>query len=165
MGYLNLLTVAAETPLGEGASFEDGFKQAAVKVEPHFSPEVTEYNVAVPSKTVRVRLNGMSYTAAAVKIDGMIGNMRVLEFTSDSAEFHMTLHDQGDALLRTYTFKIQRTTADMDDSLVTEVNIAPPPPPMPAGHGHSHGDGGTCTIDHGDHGHGDGAKCTHDHGH
>eukprot|EP00976_Prorocentrum_cordatum_P029052 591015-Prorocentrum_minimum.AAC.2 len=109
MGSLNYLTVGAEVPLG--ASFEEGFKQAAVKVEPAFSPEITEYNIAVPSKTVRVRLNGMSYTAAAVKIGGMTGNMRVVDFSTDSAAWQLTLHGPDDSLMRTYTFQILRTTA------------------------------------------------------
>ena len=75
--------------------------------------------------------------------------------------------------------------AEMDESLVTTVNIPPPPmpPPVDGAHGHSHG-GVACTIDHGSeekehvHGHGhdekkeegghehghDGVACTHDHG-
>eukprot|EP00959_Pyramimonas_sp_CCMP1952_P040137 839248-Pyramimonas_sp.AAC.1 len=73
--------------------------------------QITEYNIAVPSKTVRVRLNGMSYTAAAVKIGGMTGNMRVVDFSTDSAAWQLTLHGPDDSLMRTYTFQILRTTA------------------------------------------------------
>eukprot|EP00242_Pyramimonas_sp_CCMP2087_P012788 CAMPEP_0198203628 /NCGR_PEP_ID=MMETSP1445-20131203/6932_1 /TAXON_ID=36898 /ORGANISM="Pyramimonas sp., Strain CCMP2087" /LENGTH=251 /DNA_ID=CAMNT_0043875093 /DNA_START=113 /DNA_END=868 /DNA_ORIENTATION=- len=163
MAYLNLLTVGAEIPLGDSTSMtEDGFKQAALRVEPTFSPQVTEYTVAVPSQTKRLRLNGMSYAAGAVKVDGMTGNMRVVDFDSDAKEIHMTLHDHEDGLVRTYTFSVNRTTADLDESLVTTVTIGPPPPPPPAmAHGHSHG-GVACDKDHG-HGHADGAASTETH--
>jgi len=165
MAYLNLLTVGAEIPLGDSTSMtEDGFKQAALRVEPTFSPQVTEYTVAVPSQTKRLRLNGMSYAAGAVKVDGMTGNMRVVDFDSDAKEIHMTLHDHEDGLVRTYTFSVNRTTADLDESLVTTVTIGPPPPPPPAmAHGHSHG-GVACDKDHGHgHGHADGAASTETH--
>mmetsp|Transcript_31300 Transcript_31300/g.60370 ORF Transcript_31300/g.60370 Transcript_31300/m.60370 type:complete len:247 (-) Transcript_31300:280-1020(-) len=176
---LNTLTVSAEAPLDATNAVDSmstsGFIQAACKLKPVFAPTVYDYEVLVPLSALRVRLNGMSYTAGGIKIQGKIGNMRLVELNKEGiTDVELTLHNHDGELGQTYTFHVSKVDMVADADHMMTVNIpAPPPIPGPPAHGHSHGDGTICTHDHGadsvshGHSHGDGKVCTekHEHGH
>ncbi|KAK3241712.1 hypothetical protein CYMTET_48547 [Cymbomonas tetramitiformis] len=166
---VNLLQIDAEVSLGDGTSMQvDGFKQVPAMITPPFSPEVTEYTVDVPSATVRIRVNGMSYSHGCVKIQGVQGNMRTIDIPASGTQVSVAQHDPDDVLKKTYSFTVNKSVPELDERFVTVVNLPPPPAPPPAvaegHHNHEHGADGKCILEH-EHEHGAGGDCGHDHGH
>ncbi|KAK3241711.1 hypothetical protein CYMTET_48547 [Cymbomonas tetramitiformis] len=107
---VNLLQIDAEVSLGDGTSMQvDGFKQVPAMITPPFSPEVTEYTVDVPSATVRIRVNGMSYSHGCVKIQGVQGNMRTIDIPASGTQVSVAQHDPDDVLKKTYSFTVNKS--------------------------------------------------------